>query len=66
MLTRALALRLAVNGHTRILLTYILPVLLLSVVLNLPRILSMTPLGNPEDWTEMESRRVRLGDREGK
>ena len=66
MLTRARALRLAVNGHTRILLTYILPVLLLSVVLNLPRILSMTPLGNPEDWTEMESRRVRLGDREGK
>ncbi len=38
-------MRLAVSGHTRILLTYILPVLLLSLLLNLPRILSLTPLG---------------------
>ncbi|XP_023335619.1 FMRFamide receptor isoform X2 [Eurytemora carolleeae] len=37
--------RLATRGQCKIILSYILPVVLFSIVLNLPRLLVMTPLG---------------------
>ena len=40
-----LQVRLASRGHIRILLSYILPALLFSALLNLPRLLFMTPIG---------------------